>query len=360
MEPFFSVLIPTYNRPDFLRACIDSVLASDCEDYEIVLSDDCSPGIEEIAGIIEPYLKEHRNVSFVRQSRNLGMAENWNFLVKKARGEYVILMGDDDKLMPSTLRRIREFIETKPDRHIYALGYTVIDENDKHFYSCCSPVEFEIHLGNSKLVRTLFFADIIPFWTFHSFAMCCQRTVYETINYEKGAHIGADLLFLMDLISCGGRIFVIPELLFQWRKAQTRQGHYRNLSSDGMNNIIARRNILSILRTRHYSSALISGLSATFEFRKRFLLNSIVLGGYAHAAGLKNVALDDDDIREILRQSRYPRVLYKVKVLARFVFDYLNLFGIKGLGCLLNRFFAKALYKLKHTWSEVRDYAFRG
>ena len=43
MQPFFSILIPAYNRPEELKVLIDSIVNQSFNDYEILVSDDCSP-----------------------------------------------------------------------------------------------------------------------------------------------------------------------------------------------------------------------------------------------------------------------------------------------------------------------------
>jgi glycosyltransferase involved in cell wall biosynthesis len=355
MEPFFSILIPTYSRPEFLKACIDSVLLNDFEDYEVILADDSSPRVKEITEIIEPYLRDYKNISFFQHSRNLGIAENWNFLVKKARGKYIILMGDDDKLLPSSLRTIRMYIEGKPDRDIYAIGYSVIDENADIFYSCVSPIEFEINLINSKFLGTFLFSDIIPFWVFHPFTMCCHKRIYETIKYEKKALTGADLLFLIDQISSGTKIFVIPEVLFLWRKAMNYESTYRNLSGIEMNNISARLYVYRILQQRHYSSTLSSGLLHTVKYKTRFLYNAIITSTF-NKSSKNNFGVMDIETLEILRiQSFYTRAMYKLKLKAGFVLEYLNLFGIKGFFSLTNRSFEMMLYRIKKMYNHLKS-----
>ena len=133
---FFSILIPSYNRPSYLEKCIESILKNDFNDFEIIISDDDSTESKEIQRVIEPYLK-YENITFIKQSHNLGMANNWNFLVSNAKGEYVIILGDDDKFLAYTLRRLKYYVESYFDYDLYCFGYNVIDENDQFCYSRC-------------------------------------------------------------------------------------------------------------------------------------------------------------------------------------------------------------------------------
>ena len=79
-QPFFSILIPSYNRLDYLGKCLDSVLKNDFNDFEIIISDDHSKNIKEIKALVNPYLS-YENITFIHQPQNLGLHGNYNFLV---------------------------------------------------------------------------------------------------------------------------------------------------------------------------------------------------------------------------------------------------------------------------------------
>src|SRR5512145_2636614 len=98
-RPFFSVLIPSYNRPERITQCVESVLANKGEDFEIIISDDASSQREAIAKAINPYLTQP-NVHFLEQQTNVGEPANRNFLVSRATGQYNIILCDDDTLFP--------------------------------------------------------------------------------------------------------------------------------------------------------------------------------------------------------------------------------------------------------------------
>jgi glycosyltransferase involved in cell wall biosynthesis len=89
--PFFSILIPVYNRTAFLSKCLDSILCNDFKNIEIIVSDDCSPKAKDIERIVNAY-QNNANILFYEQPKNLGWSENRNFLISKANGEYLILL----------------------------------------------------------------------------------------------------------------------------------------------------------------------------------------------------------------------------------------------------------------------------
>ncbi|HEX7014071.1 MAG TPA: glycosyltransferase family 2 protein [Cyclobacteriaceae bacterium] len=108
--PFFSVVIPTHNRPALLVRAVESVLAPDRQDVEIiVVNDGSSVSYREFAGSYGDKLRyEEKAVSSgVASARNLG--------VSLSNGEWVIFLDDDDELAAGYLERIKETVKSVRD-----------------------------------------------------------------------------------------------------------------------------------------------------------------------------------------------------------------------------------------------------
>ena len=349
-QPFFSVLIPSYNRPTYLEKCLKSVLENDFKDFEIIISDDHSQKIEKIERVVKPYLN-YQNITFVKQSQNLGLHGNYNFLVGKAKGKFRIILDDDDKLHSDTLRKLKEYIGRYPDYDLYGFGYKVIDENDKFYCSYCPPRSFELSLRYPKFIRNLFFSDIIPFWVFHSFAICYKREIGDEIKYQKEASIGADLLFLFQCINKGRKMFVIPEILFSYRKAQNQnQKEYQNWTGPPITNIMARRDILyNILYRSHHLHPYISELVLSNSYRKRFLFNPIIFDKLMQEEILNKLDLKKEHLEELIDFYK-PNVylVHHLRIRLVQLVDYIKLFGLMGLFYVFLTFNQKLYYKLKN------------
>ena len=130
--PFFSILIPSYNRPEYVVQAVASVFANSEADFEVIISDDCSPRQAEIIQALTIFNKDFR-LKFVPQLKNLGEARNRHFLMQCATGKYRIILGDDDKLEPHALSTLRATITRQPNFDIYLFGYSIIDEDGRCF-----------------------------------------------------------------------------------------------------------------------------------------------------------------------------------------------------------------------------------
>lgn len=92
-NPLFSIIVPIYNVERYLEQCIESVLAQNYQNYELILVDDGSP--DNSLDICTQYAKQHHNIVFIRKV-NGGLSDARNSGIKMARGEYLMFLDSDD------------------------------------------------------------------------------------------------------------------------------------------------------------------------------------------------------------------------------------------------------------------------
>lgn len=112
----FSILLPTRNRIELLRYAVESVRMQDWDDWEIVVSDNDSA--DDVPACVASY--GDRRIRCVRTPRLLPVTENWNHALRHAEGEWLVMLGDDDALMPGYLRTMAACVERYDPDVIYA------------------------------------------------------------------------------------------------------------------------------------------------------------------------------------------------------------------------------------------------
>ena len=125
----FSVTIPAYKR-SFLQECIDSVLAQTYADFELIVVNDASP--EDLDSVLNTY--HDSRIHYYKNKRNCGalnVVDNWNICLNYVTGDYIICMGDDDKLKPNCLEEYYKLIKLFPHLNVYHARTEIIDENSK-------------------------------------------------------------------------------------------------------------------------------------------------------------------------------------------------------------------------------------
>lgn len=127
----FSIVIPTY-KTFFLEEALSSVLTQSFHDFELIVLDDCSP--EDVKSIVSRF--HDSRVQYYRNDHNVGarnLVDNWNYLLSIAQGDYVINMGDDDKLLPCCLEEYSKMIDKYPELNVYHAKTQIIDENGRAY-----------------------------------------------------------------------------------------------------------------------------------------------------------------------------------------------------------------------------------
>jgi hypothetical protein len=108
-----SVLVPVCNSEMFLDECLESILAQDFEDMEILIADDNST--DGSLALVERYAARDSRIKWWKNPGNLGLAGNHNACLRQARGEYVKFIHADDKLLStSAIRHMAAALDENP------------------------------------------------------------------------------------------------------------------------------------------------------------------------------------------------------------------------------------------------------
>lgn len=102
----FSILITSFNQADTIVQTLKSCLNQTFDDYEIVISDDCSQ--DNIVDVIRSF--SSNKIRFYQQEVNLKEYPNRNFLIKKAKGDFVIFIDAEDIIYPHALSTLSYYV----------------------------------------------------------------------------------------------------------------------------------------------------------------------------------------------------------------------------------------------------------
>ncbi|AFY41934.1 glycosyltransferase family 2 protein [Nostoc sp. PCC 7107] len=123
--PLVSVIIPTYNRPEYLKQAIASAVNQTYKQIEIIVSDNCSD--ENPQAIIDSF-KDVR-IRFIRHPENIGMLANQMNAFKMARGKYVASLHDDDMWNEDFLAKLVPILEANSNLVLAFCDQYIIDGN---------------------------------------------------------------------------------------------------------------------------------------------------------------------------------------------------------------------------------------
>ena len=114
--PLLSIIIPVYNAEKYLNRCIDSIISSTYSNLEIIMVDD---GSKDQSGSICDEYSEKDNRCRVYHTNNRGQAAARNYGLRKASGDYITFVDDDDWVDNSMYEKlINTAIETVVDLYV--------------------------------------------------------------------------------------------------------------------------------------------------------------------------------------------------------------------------------------------------
>jgi GT2 family glycosyltransferase len=126
--PAVTVVISTFNRAAIVGRAIRSVLAQTCQDWELIVVDDCSTdGTEQAVRSFSD-----ARIRYIRHDRNRRQAAARNTGIRCARGEYVAFLDDDDEWLPEKLEKELEvFRNSDPEVGLVYSGRMMLDQQGR-------------------------------------------------------------------------------------------------------------------------------------------------------------------------------------------------------------------------------------
>lgn len=136
-QPKLSIIVPIYNVEQYLRKCVDSLLAQDISDYEIILVEDGST--DNSGAICDEYISPSFVNSLTRSvvikvihQPNAGLSAARNSGVKIANGDYLMFVDSDDYIEPNVLGKLMAQVE-RDDLDVLRFNYQNVNERYEVF-----------------------------------------------------------------------------------------------------------------------------------------------------------------------------------------------------------------------------------
>jgi len=208
-QPRVSFGVPVRDGEDTIRRCLDSILAQEFEDFEVVISDNASD--DRTPEILQQYAARDVRIRLFMNDEDIGQIENCNRVVHLSRGEYFRWVGADDWLEPGYASTCVAALDADPRAIVVTTYFGLHDDRGQSYYEKFQGEYLESDLPERRFARML--------WFFHAGASRYEP-LYSMMRREVLARTGllrmmtnADFMLAAEL-SLIGRFFHVPELLF--------------------------------------------------------------------------------------------------------------------------------------------------
>ena len=200
--PLVSVLMSVYNeRPAWLRAAVESILAQELADWELVVVDDGSA--DDVTAVLAGY--RDPRIRCIRNTANLGLPRSLNIAIAAARGTFFARQDSDDLSAPSRLRKQATFLDAHPEVGIVSSAFIVMNERGRHL--CVVRMGETDHMLRPRLERMNCLG--------HGPSMLRRACIDAVGGYRELATCQDYDLWLR--IAERFRIASLPEPLYRWR-----------------------------------------------------------------------------------------------------------------------------------------------
>jgi glycosyltransferase involved in cell wall biosynthesis len=218
-NPRISVGLPVHNGARFIEAALDSLLAQDFTDFELIISDNAST--DDTPEICRAFARRDARIRYFRSAANLGAAANFNRVFELAAGEFFKWATHDDICARSNLRRCLETFDQSPPDVVLCYGKTVlIDERGQVLRPYEDRMDLRFARPHRRLEHLLRYLELC-----HADLGLIRRRVLATTRLQ-GPYRGSDTVLLAEL-ALRGKFHEIPEPLFfrRWHPGTSMQSH---------------------------------------------------------------------------------------------------------------------------------------
>jgi len=344
-SPFFSILIPSYNRPEFILQAVESILANTFSNFEIIISDDKSPRQSEIERLLTPFLNDAR-ITFYKQIVNLGEPENRKFLIEKSKSNWLIFLCDDDILEFNTLETIHQNIIDNSESKLFTFGYNYINIRGEVLYSRKSPIKFNINKKDIIRTKEFLYCDIFPYWFYSPVTFCFNKSIYDNVKPNNKIGIGDDILFLIDAVLFGYQITIIDHVLMSYRRYETSGTSLQPNQTFGiLPNLVSRSLIYYNLKERDNLQIEFKLFFQSSKFKNIFLIYPILNNRISKEEIINKIPLSDKDLILLKNMLENKNTFLKLKVKINQLYRYLFITNFKKFYLIIHLFIKKQKVK---------------
>ncbi len=188
----FSIVIPAYNYGHVLARAVESALLQEGDDYEVIVIDDGStddtPAV--VAKLVERFPQRFRTI----RQHNQGAAAARNRGVSEGRGEYLLFLDADDRLLPDALKMFRHFLSSNGQCGMVIAGHRSIHPDGR----------IKVHpakvIGNDRLKN--FLGYVRKEFGISNGATIMARDVFSKIRYPEHLRNSEDISVFAQILAC--------------------------------------------------------------------------------------------------------------------------------------------------------------
>ena len=211
-EPMYSFIIPTYNvSRKLLSECLDSVLNQSYTNFEVCIADDCS-SLNETIDTLHEYEKRDKRIRVTYRDKNGMISEASNTAIKMAKGEYIVLVDNDDTIEENSLYYITEVLNKDK-----TIDFIYSDEDKIDFKGKYMEPHFKPDYSPDTLMGVNYICHL----------SCIRKSLVDKVGGFRKEYDGSqDYDLFLRVLDLTDKVYHIERILYHWRQTATSTAGY--------------------------------------------------------------------------------------------------------------------------------------
>ena len=211
-EPLYSFIIPTYNvSRKYLKECLDSILSQGYQNFEICIADDHST-LKETIDTLKEYEKMDKRIKVTYRKENGMISIASNTAIKMAKGEFIILVDNDDTIEQNSLYYITEALNKDK-----TIDFIYTDEDKIDFKGNYMEPHFKPDYSPDTLMGVNYICHL----------SCIRKKLIEEVGYFRKEYDGSqDYDLFLRITEKTNHIHHMEKVLYHWRQTPTSTAGY--------------------------------------------------------------------------------------------------------------------------------------
>jgi len=238
------IALPFYGDVAFLKKAVASVIAQTDPNWHLLVVDDGYPD-----GTLPAWfagLNDSR-ISYLRNEKNLGANGNFQKCLSLVKSEFCVVMGADDLLESDFIEVVTKTILEYPEASMIHPGIRIVDEKNNEISTRSEVIKFKIR--NSLRSNQILFGEALATslmkgnWMYFP-AITWRTKVIQDIGFRPGFNVCQDLGLAMDLIMRGGKMVLINDEIFRYRRHMSSDSSVKAINGE---RFIDERNFFKVM-----------------------------------------------------------------------------------------------------------------
>jgi glycosyltransferase involved in cell wall biosynthesis len=220
-KPLVSIGMPVYNDERYLPRALESLLAQDFSDFELIISDDASS--DASPAICMDYAARDIRIRYSRNRANLGAVKNFNRVFNLSQGEYFMWASADDRWHPSYLSRCLEVLRSDSSVVLVYPQAILTDDNGKEYGTMFGGLDTRDYRPTMR-----FYSCIMWFTEANAIYGLIRADALKKTRLFRDM-LSQDLVLLSELSLLGAFAHISKPLFYRrkMREGETKQGRER-------------------------------------------------------------------------------------------------------------------------------------